>query len=109
MSGAFSEVFLVVIGCVDVGQDPGIVDWELEPLLKIAADHGSGSFREAGFQKLGKEIPTEEHGVAPPSLECRDDERSPGFPETTDEGLYRLRGEKGVVHRGEKHGLGPVG
>ena len=93
---------------VNVGKDAGIYDRQLEPVIKIATDDGSGPLREILLQELPKEYTAEEDRVATPSLECGDYQGGSAFDKTSYQGPDRVRREEGVVHGSEEDGGGLV-
>ena len=87
------EVLPVLLRSVDIRQDSGIVNRQLEPLTKIAADNGPSPLGEICFQKLGKKGAAEENRVPAPSFEGRDDKGRPGFDMSGDQCSHSSWGE----------------
>jgi hypothetical protein len=98
MFGALKKVLLILFWGVDVGEDPGIVYRHLEPIFKIATDHGSGAFGKALLQEFGKELAPKEHRVASATLESRDHQGSPLVSKPLDQASHRIGTEERVVH-----------
>jgi len=93
----------VVFGSVDIGQNAGVVHRYLESITKVTTNHGSGPLGEVLFQEVGKGLPAEEDGVAPPSPEERNEKWGAGSEEVLDQRPNRIGFEKGVVHRTEEY------
>jgi hypothetical protein len=104
MPMASAEVLPVILRSVQVGENARVFHRQLEPVIKIASDHGSGSLRKVLFQQLGKEYTAEQDRVPPPTLKRRDYQGWSALSETPDQGPDRLGREERVVHRSEEHG-----
>ena len=103
------EVPPVFFRSVEIGKDARVVHRQLESVIKISSDDGSGSLREIFLQKFGEKAPAEQDRVPPPPFERRDHERCAVGRKTLNQGPDRIRREERMVHRGEKDGRSFIG
>jgi hypothetical protein len=101
-------VLPVFLQGVNIGEDAGVSHRQLEPVIKIATDDGSGPLREILLQELRKECTAEEDRVPTPPLECGEHQGGSAFDKSSDQGPNRVWREEGMVHGSEEDGGGFV-
>jgi len=101
-------VFLVILYCVNIGKDSRVLHRELESVMKIAADYGSGPLRKVLFKEFREEITAEEYRMASPSLERGNHQGGTAFGEAPDQGSDRGRGKERVVYGRKENRRGAV-
>jgi len=101
MSGFSRKMLPVFLRGVDICEDPGVLNFQLNSLIKIATNHRSSAFREVVFQQLREEKATEQHRVSTPPFEGWDDEGGFGFGESLQEDPDGIWRKERVVNRGE--------
>ena len=93
----------VILLGVNIGKDAGVIHRQLQSVIKIAPDDGSGSLGKVLLQEFWEHVSAEEDRVSPPTFESGDHQGRPTFDEPSYQTLNGGGRKKRVINRGEQN------